>query len=167
MLFWAQRAEPSHVPSHFHPCFILIAQCRAFPRSRLPPFLASVTPPPLPCHLPLQLGTMWGIFPKDQADKIVPEGHRHPHYQRSEDSTAGSSKGAAAAADVADSVETSWDGTVGGTYDSTPEDHPDGAAPRQEAAQVQEEEEEQPVAQQMPAQASLRLRPFGSRHQEA
>ena len=34
----------------------------------------------LPRH-PAQLGTMWGIFPKDEAEAIIPEGHRRPHYK--------------------------------------------------------------------------------------
>lgn len=29
----------------------------------------------------LQLGTMWGIFEKEEADRIIPEGHRRPHFK--------------------------------------------------------------------------------------
>lgn len=35
-------------------------------------------------HTPLfalQLGTMWGIFDKDEAERIIPEGHRRPHFE--------------------------------------------------------------------------------------
>ncbi|PSC75212.1 Cathepsin Z isoform A [Micractinium conductrix] len=66
-----------------------------------------------------KLGTMWGIFPKDEAEAIIPEGHRRPHYKP--DSGYGGAAGAAADEEDA-AVETSWDGTVGGSYEDTPED---------------------------------------------
>lgn len=28
---------------------------------------------------------MWGIFDKEEAAKIIPEGHRHPHFKKDDD----------------------------------------------------------------------------------
>lgn len=25
---------------------------------------------------------MWGIFPRREAEHIIPQGHRHPHFKR-------------------------------------------------------------------------------------
>lgn len=92
---------------------------------------------------------MWGIFDADQADDIIPEGHRRPHFKHGDHPIEG-----------VDGVETSWDGTVGGTYDDTPEDHPDGAAPARRQAQ-------RPLPRARQAQASLRLQPFGGAAEQA
>ncbi|KAL4420347.1 hypothetical protein ABPG77_006154 [Micractinium sp. CCAP 211/92] len=105
-----------------------------------------------------KVGTMWGIFDKEEAEEIIPEGHRHPHYYKRRAGAQAAPHAAHAVADD-DSVRTSWDGSVGGTYDGTPEDHPDGAVPARQQAQGTLPRAQQ--AQQVQEQASLRLRPFG------
>lgn len=103
-----------------------------------------------------QVGTMWGIFDKEEAEEIIPEGHRHPHYYKRRAGAQAAPHAAHAVADD-DSVQTSWDGSVGGTYDDTPEDHPDGAVPARQQGMLPRAQQ----AQRVQEQASLRLRPFG------
>jgi hypothetical protein len=50
---------------------------------------------------------MWGIFDKDEAERIIPEAHRHPHFRK----------------DGAD------DEPASGDSGDTPEDHPASGAP--------------------------------------
>lgn len=99
---------------------------------------------------------MWGIFDKEEAEEIIPEGHRHPHYYKRRAGAQAAPHAAHAVADD-DSVQTSWDGSVGGTYDDTPEDHPDGAVPARQQGMLPRAQQ----AQRVQEQASLRLRPFG------
>lgn len=113
-----------------------------------------------------KLGTMWGIFPEEEAEQILPEAHRHPHYRKKADAQqaqqAGSSDTATAGEQAAAGVEaeavTSWDGAVGGTYDDTPEDHTEGA----ERAQGVSGEGAATAVRKGQAQASLRVQPFGA-----
>lgn len=91
-----------------------------------------------------KLGTMWGIFEKEEADRIIPEGHRRPHFKKDDDKPLSPAAQAALAKD---------------DYEATPEDLPSGRVPThtQQTQQAQQ-------AQQAPkgeAAASLRLQPFG------
>ena len=122
----------------------------------------------LPALCPLQLGTMWGIFPKEEAEHIVPEGHRRPHFD--DEAAAASSAGASSAA-AAGSGDVD-DGQL--SFDDTPEDHSDGrVAPLAQAGGQQRTDATAAAAatgagaSKGEAQAVLRMRRFGGARQQA
>lgn len=99
---------------------------------------------------------MWGIFDKKEADRIVPEGHRHPHFGPKPDQ-AGAAPGAAAdgaAPAVPEGALTADD------FEDTPEDRSAGRVP----APAGSGQEQGPKGA---AQASLRLQPFGTAGEQA
>jgi hypothetical protein len=113
----------------------------------------------------MQLGTMWGIFPKEEAQHIIPEGHRRPHFDDEvASSAAASSAGASSAADIDD-------GKL--SLDDTPEDHSDGRVAPLAQAGGQQGFDAAPaaaaagVAGKGEAQAVLRMRRFGGARQQA
>ena len=125
----------------------------------LPPTCPALTCPAFPCPA-LQLGTMWGIFPKEEAQHIIPEGHRRPHFDNAAASSAASSATAAAGG--------AGDGEL--SFGDTPEDHPDGrVAPMAQASgqQGMDAAAAAGAAGKGEAQPALRMRRFGSARQEA
>ena len=127
----------------------------------------------LPALCPLQLGTMWGILPKEEAEHIVPEGHRRPHFD--DEAAAASSAGASSAAASSAAAGASGDVDDGQlSFDDTPEDHSDGrVAPLAQAGGQQRTDATAAAAatgagaSKGEAQAVLRMRRFGGARQQA
>ncbi|KAI3425307.1 hypothetical protein D9Q98_009072 [Chlorella vulgaris] len=115
-----------------------------------------------------KLGTMWGIFSKEEADQIIPEGHRHPHYKKKEGpGTTGAATGTASGTAVEAGDVEAWE------FEDTPEDRLEGRPGGQEAAEQQtgaagEGRWQGAAAKGGARQASLRAhQPLGGRRQQA
>ncbi|EFN53751.1 hypothetical protein CHLNCDRAFT_136354 [Chlorella variabilis] len=92
-----------------------------------------------------KLGTMWGIFSKEDADKIIPEGHRHPHFSKDQPED---------------------DSATASEFKDTPEDRPEGPAAAAERYGGSAAVEGGAAARGKQAQQpSLRVEPFGGRQQ--